>query len=68
MKDTPLSLDLIFFDGHGHYVSHHSNAEPNSLASIKSDAPAQFVLELNAGLADELGVGVGSKIHPYRSQ
>ena len=60
MKDTPLSLDLIFFDHQGHYVSHQSNAIPGSLTSIKSGAPAQFVLEINAGLVEKLRIGEGT--------
>lgn len=60
MKNTPLSLDLIFFDHQGRYVSHHSHAVPHSEDSIRSGQPAQFVLEINAGLADQLGISKGS--------
>jgi uncharacterized membrane protein (UPF0127 family) len=62
MKDTPLPLDIIFFDGDGEYVSHHTGAVPYSLDSIPSDGPAQYVLEINAGLAEALGIDQASRI------
>ena len=60
MKDTPLPLDIIFFGHDGRYVSHHAGAVPYSEESIRSVAPAQYALEVNAGLAMEKQIGEGS--------
>jgi uncharacterized membrane protein (UPF0127 family) len=62
MKNTPLSLDILFFDKNGQYVSHHAEAVPHSLNSIKSGGPAKYVLEINAGLTEALGIGRMSRI------
>ena len=60
MKDTPLPLDIIFFGRDGQYVSHHAGAVPYSEESIRSVAPAQYALEVNAGLVEEKQIGAGS--------
>lgn len=60
MKDTPLPLDIIFFDRDGEYVSHYAGAVPYSEESIRSVAPAQYALEVNAGLTEEKQIGEGS--------
>ena len=62
MKDTPLSLDIIFFDAEGVYVSHHGETTPYSVKSLRSSFPARYVLEINGGLAEEWGIGEGSML------
>ncbi len=62
MKNTPLSLDIIYFDGRGHYINHHAATTPNSLTSLKSTRPAQYVLEINAGQAAMLAITSGSHL------
>ena len=53
MKNTPLPLDIIFIDDSGQIVSISRNTRPYSEAPIRSDGPARYVLEVNAGFADE---------------
>ena len=60
MRNTPLSLDIIFFDQDGVYVNHHANTQPFSENSLKSTSPAQYALEVNAGLAKAKSIGEGS--------
>jgi uncharacterized membrane protein (UPF0127 family) len=65
MKDTYLSLDLIFIDADGVVVNVARNARAHSLEPIASTAPAKGVLEILAGSADRLGLQPGDRIrHP----
>jgi hypothetical protein len=64
MKNTPLPLDLIFARSDGSIIS-IKQGEPFSETRISSDGPAHFVLEVNAGVADELGLVPGDRLlHP----
>ena len=66
MKDTVLSLDLIFVDSHGVVENVAANAEPMSESIIASAAPARAVLELNAGTAASIGLKPGDHVtHPF---
>lgn len=52
MKNTEIPLDIIYFNADKELVSVQKNARPNDLTSLPSGAPAQYVLEVNAGLSD----------------
>lgn len=68
MKNTILSLDMLFVDANGVIESVASNTTPGSLKSIASGGPVCCVLELNAGTADKLGIDAGDRlIHPHFS-
>jgi len=56
MKNTFISLDVIFVRANGTVESIFKNAEPQSLASMQSSEPVQFVLELNAGVTERLHI------------
>ncbi|WP_290697070.1 DUF192 domain-containing protein [Lacinutrix sp.] len=62
MKNTRFPLDLIFLDHNKTVVSFQENAQPFNEASLPSNALAQFVLEVNAGLAEEWLLEVGDKM------
>ena len=67
MKETLIPLDLIYIDLAGTVVSVHTMApEPGvpdgSLTRYDSTGPALYALEINAGLAGQLGVGPGAVI------
>ncbi len=62
MKNTYVSLDIIFIDDQLRIVSIQKNAEPLNTRSLPSDGPAMYVLEVKGGLCDKLGVGAGDKI------
>lgn len=65
MKNTLIPLDIIFVDDAGRVVNVAADAVPGDLTALPSDGPAQFVLEINGGLAQTLGIGPGSEIrHP----
>lgn len=62
MKNTPLSLDIIFIGADGRIINIAANTEPYSLASVTSNGPAGAVLELRAGRAAALGIGPGDRV------
>jgi len=62
MKNTFLSLDMIFAYQDGTIDSIARNTEPLSLRSVASSGPVTFVLELNAGSAERLGIDENSRL------
>ena len=62
MKNTVLSLDLVFIGPDHRVINVAANAVPYSEASIVSDAPAIATLELNAGRAAELDIVPGARV------
>ncbi|MFT5703794.1 MAG: uncharacterized membrane protein (UPF0127 family) [Rickettsiales bacterium] len=62
MKNTKISLDMIFINKAGEIVSIKKRARPESLDTISSDHVVQKVLEINGGLTDKLGIEVGDMI------
>ena len=62
MKDTPLALDILFFDRSGKLVSLHPNARPNSLQTISSFLPVKYVVEIAAQSAAQKNITFGSQL------
>jgi uncharacterized membrane protein (UPF0127 family) len=62
MKNTPLSLDIIFVGPDGRISNIAANTVPYSLDSVRSKGPASAVLELRAGRAAALGIVPGDKV------
>ncbi len=67
MKNTYISLDMIFIGADGTVVRVARNTEPMSEEIVSSQRPALGVLELKAGAADKYGIIAGkSRVeHPY---
>ena len=61
MKNTYIPLDIVFLDENGEIVGIHLNAKPESEESIESPAPAQYVIELDAGQASALALREGDQ-------
>lgn len=53
MKNTQISLDLVFIDENLKIVSFQEKAKPFDESSLSSQVPAKYVLEINAGLAEK---------------
>jgi uncharacterized membrane protein (UPF0127 family) len=65
MKNTPLSLDMIFIQANGTILRIAENTVPQSLATIGSGGPARAVLEVVAGTARKMGIAPGDRVvHP----
>ena len=62
MKDTPLSLDILFFGEDGKLVNLHKAAEPYSLKTISSMEPTKYVVEIKAGTAERMGIDRHAKL------
>ena len=62
MKDTYISLDIIFIRGDGTIRRVAANTEPLSEVSIPSGGPVRAVLEVIAGTAKKLGIEPGDKV------
>lgn len=65
MRNTLIPLDMLFFDSAGVLVKIHRNAIPLDETPIFGGEAIQYILEINGGLAEELGIELGSEIqHP----
>jgi uncharacterized membrane protein (UPF0127 family) len=62
MKNTPLSLDLLFIDGKGEIVRIAERAEPFSQDLIPSTRPVRYVLEIIGGSSESRGIRVGDRL------
>lgn len=62
MKNTVLSLDMLFIGADGAVGSIARNTQPFSTTRIGSGGPAIGVLELNAGFASRWRVAPGTRI------
>ena len=63
MKDTLISLDMVFIDERGVIVNIAENTQPLSQETISSRGPVLAVLEVNAGTAARLGMRPGDRVH-----
>jgi uncharacterized protein len=65
MKNTLVPLDMIFADETGTVTRVHSNAVPLDETPVDGGEGVVFVLEVNGGLANRLGIGPGAELrHP----
>ncbi len=65
MKNTRIPLDIFYFDAELKLVSVSENTPPcrtRQCPSYPSTGPARYVLELNAGKAQQLGVQPGDAL------
>jgi len=66
MKNTAVSLDMIFVRARNEVVTIHEKTTPYSPQSYTSTKAAQFVVEVNAGFAQSHGISVGDKVRWQR--
>ena len=65
MKNTIFPLDMAFADKRGKVVRVVANTEPLSLDLIDGGENIQYVLEINAGLSEDMNLFEGSLLlHP----
>lgn len=68
MKNTYFPLDIIYYDADSSLVSIQKNARPMDESSLSSEGPAQFILEVNAGLSDEWQLEKNDKMSFKRAE
>ena len=61
MKNTYIPLDLIFFNSDSTIVSFQKDAKPLDESNLPSQVPAQFILEINAGLSERWDLKAGDR-------
>jgi uncharacterized membrane protein (UPF0127 family) len=65
MKNTYVSLDMIFIRPNGTVARVAENTEPLSTRTVSSGEPVLAVLEVVAGTAKRLGIKPGDRVeHP----
>lgn len=62
MRNTLISLDMIFVDENKKIVTIHKNTRILSDTSYPSTKPARYVVEVIAGFTDRYNIQVGDKI------
>lgn len=61
MKNTRIALDILYLDHKGKVVS-VATMKPLDLTSVPSHGPAEYAIELNAGIAQAIGIKAGDQI------
>lgn len=62
MKNTYISLDMIFIDAKGFIVDIAKSTTPQSEESIAPNVEVLAILEINGGLSDRLGIRIGDRV------
>ncbi|WP_299796658.1 DUF192 domain-containing protein [uncultured Maribacter sp.] len=62
MKNTEFPLDIIYIKEDLRIASFQENAQPLNESGLTSQVPIKYVLEINGGLAQELGLSIGDSI------
>jgi uncharacterized membrane protein (UPF0127 family) len=62
MKNTPIPLDMIFIGRDMKVVGIVAQTMPFSLDARSVEAPSQYVLEINGGLAERHGIQAGDRV------
>ena len=62
MRNTPISLDMIFIGSNMRIAGIVHDAVPFSTTTRSVEKPSQFVLEIRGGLARRQGIEVGATV------
>jgi len=65
MKNTWIPLDIIWLskDGQVAYISKNSQTcDQTDCPTINPEVKAKYVLEINAGLSEQMGIKIGDKL------
>ena len=62
MKNTRFSIDIIFINDQLRIASFKERAKPMDENGLSSEVPVQYVLEVNAGLAEQWQLEIGDRI------
>jgi uncharacterized membrane protein (UPF0127 family) len=62
MKNTYISLDMLFLDSQGRIDYIAARTKPLKLDLIQAPRPVSAVLELKGGITERLGIHVGDKV------
>ncbi|PZD78022.1 DUF192 domain-containing protein [Mesonia sp. K7] len=62
MKNTYIALDLVYINAKNQVVEINKNTTPRSSQPISAQAPAKYVLEVNAGFTDQWNIQVNDSV------
>ena len=62
MQNTLIPLDMLFFDGRGVLQNVQHNARPLDPSSLFGGDNIQYVLEVNGGTVEKLGIKEGAEM------
>ncbi len=62
MKNTYIPLDMLFIRPDGRIANIARNTVPHSTEVLSSDGKVRYVLEINGGLAAQLGISAGDQV------
>lgn len=62
MKNTKIPLDMLFVDNEGKIIMIHQMAQPESLDVIYAPTYIKYVIEINGGVAEKLGIEEGDEL------
>jgi len=62
MKNTYISLDIIYISAQNKIVSFAKNAKPLDETALPSHQAAKYVLEIKSGLADQYHLTINDKV------
>jgi len=62
MKNTYISLDMLFINGNKEIVKIVKNTIPHSEEIISSSSKVRYILEINGGMSDKLNIKIGDKV------
>jgi uncharacterized membrane protein (UPF0127 family) len=65
MKNTPLSLDMIFIDQSNHVQAIEESTQPFSTHIIGPHDGTKSIVEVLAGSCKAHGISIGSKLHGH---
>jgi len=62
MKNTRISLDIVFIADDGRIVRIHRKTEPFSERGLPSGEPVRYVLEVEGGFSERAGLTEGDRV------
>ena len=62
MRNTPMSLDILFINRNGKIINMEENTTPYSTKALPSGGTINWVLEINGGLAKKMGIKAGDLV------
>lgn len=68
MKNTLISLDIIFMQEDGKIVQIHEKAQPLNPDPIHSRTPIKYALELAAGSVQDQNIQLGDRLEQQRQE
>ena len=63
MRNTYISLDMIFLNADKKIITIHKNTKTLSDQSYRSTGPAKYVIEVDSGFSDKFNIKVGDKVN-----